>query len=492
MVAFKAFLVASLVSSAAALPAGQTALNNITNTTNLPGWADVQKAWAAVQKVDTGNDVWNRLAEMTDNFGPRLTGSAGYLKSLKWLSAQMKADKLTVFEQPVENVPTWTRGYEKLTLTSLPNRPNLNIPVIGLGNSYPTPLRGISGEVVAVSSLEALNTTSIKGKIALVNYSWSSYGRGSRIRSQAAVTAEKLGAKAVLIRSVTGYSQETLHTGFSTRAGLFREINSIPAAAISAEDANFLHRLYNNSLINPTKYRAPKIQLNLQSIYKNATTYNIFATLPGATRPEDVILIGGHFDSWDVGVGAGDDAANVFAAWEAIRLIQKSGIKLKRSIRVTGWANEESGSQGADKYVAYVQAENAKTDGERHIFDIESDFGIATPVGLSVEINTPAGAKAADALEAAAANDPTIVQLGWGNIQRGGQGASGADIARLGVLGIPVAGLITTEDNSYFNYHHSPADRMDVVDPKELFDVSRAFAFWAIVASELETPLGQI
>ncbi|KAI8818577.1 uncharacterized protein EV422DRAFT_537578 [Fimicolochytrium jonesii] len=456
------------------------------STINLPGWENVQKAWAAVQKVDTGSDAWDRLAEMTDTYGPRKTGTPGYLKSLKWLRDQLQADDLKIFQQPVPNVPTWTRKDESLTLISNKERPNFDIPVLALGSSFPTSKKGITGAVIPITSLAQLNTTDVRGKIVLVNYNWTGYGAASRIRSTAAQTVEAFGAKAVIIRSATSVSQRTVHTGFSRRAG-------IPAAAISPEDANLLQRLYKRSQTNPKKYPAPVVQLNLQSDYRNTTTYNIFADLPGTTHPKDLVLIGGHFDSWDVGVGAGDDGGPVFAAWEAIRLIKKSGIKLKRTIRLTGWANEESGSHGAAKYAEYVQAENKKRNGERHILAIESDFGVATPAGLTVESYFPAGEKALKVLQAAAQADALIQANHWGTVEGGGEGYSGSDTELLGAVGVPVAGFETTiTSDTYFAFHHSRADQMEVVNPRALYQNALAFAFWAIVASELDKPLGEI
>lgn len=453
---------------------------------DLSGWESVQKAWAQVEKIDTGSGVWNRLSDMVDRFGPRPTGSAGFNKSLNWLAAQLQADNITVEIQDVPDTPTWTRGKESLTLLHLPDRgSNINIPVLGLGMSSSTPAEGVTGEVVVVTSLDEVSKVNVKDKVVLYNYPWTGYGKARAIRSQCAVTAESYGAKAVLIRSVTGYSQKNLHTGVSKTAG-------IAAAAITVEDANFLHRLYNRSLADPAAHSVPRVRLNLQSQTTNTTSHNIFGTLPGFKFPNDIILIGGHFDSWDVGTGAGDDAANVFAAWEALRLIRKSGIKLKRSIRMTGWTNEEIATRGAAVYAEYIQAETNKPDGERHILAIESDFGVETPYGLTVETNTQAGKAAFRKLSLAGNATQSIADLGWGHIDESGAGSSGGDVALFGPLNVPVASFDTTITSAqYFNYHHSAADTMDVVDPVKLFQCTKAMAYWAIVASELEEPLGQ-
>ncbi|KAJ3185658.1 hypothetical protein HDU87_000282 [Geranomyces variabilis] len=458
---------------AASVPASAPTVNG----TALAGWADVQKAWLAVQMLpDSG--VWDRLAEMTDTFGPRKIGSAGYANSLKWLSDQLRADGLNVTNPDVPNIPTWARGPESLTLKSQPNRPNYNIPVLALGSSIPTPKSGITAAVVPVTSLAELNTTDVHGKIVLVNYPWTGYGAASRIRALAAETAQGFGAKAVIIRSATPVSQRTPHTGLSRRA-------NIPAAAISPEDANLLHRLYNRSLIDAHKYPAPVVSLNLASTYRNETTHNLFATLEGHTKPKEIVIIGGHLDSWDVGAGAADDAGNLFAAWESIRLIQKAGIKLKRSIRLTGWADEESGSSGAAEYTKYVQSETKKPDGERHVFAIEADFGIAAPTGFGVATDNEAGVKALPLFQAAGAADPFINAKGWGAVQ-GGDYAE-VDVSFLDDIGVPVAAPTTAmTSDRYFAFHHSQGDTVDVVKRDELFANAQAIAFWAIVASELD------
>ncbi|KAJ3162049.1 hypothetical protein HDU86_005747 [Geranomyces michiganensis] len=476
-IAFKFALLVSALSGAAHVASLPTVEPAVNGTTALAGWADVQKAWLAVQKLpDSG--AWDRLAEMTDTFGPRKTGTDGYTKSLKWISDQLRADGLKVMNPAVPNTPTWTRGAESLTLKSLPNRPNLNIPVLALGNSVPTPRNGITAPVVPIRALADLNTTDVRNKIVLVNYPWTGYGAASRIRSRAALTAQTFGAKAVIIRSATPVSQRTPHTGYSQRA-------TIPEAAISPEDANLLHRLYNRSRIDAAKYPAPVVTLNLASTFRNATTYNLFATLEGSVKPKEIVIIGGHLDSWDVGAGAGDDGGPLFAAWESLRLIQKSGIKLKRSIRLAGWADEESGSSGAAEYVKYVQSETQKPQGERHVFAIESDFGIAAPTGLGVSTENPAGTSALPLFQAASAADGFITANGWGDV-KGGDYAD-ADVAALADIGVPVASPITAmTSDRYFAFHHSQGDTMEVVNRDELFMNARAVAFWAIVASELD------
>ncbi|KAJ3171620.1 hypothetical protein HDU88_007700 [Geranomyces variabilis] len=471
-----AFVIASVFAGATHAANVPTLVPTV-NGTALAGWADVQKAWLAVQKLpDSG--AWDRLAEMTDTFGPRKIGSAGYANSLKWLSDKLRADGLQVTNPAVPNNPTWQRGAESLTLKSQPNRPNFGIPILALGSSIPTPQSGITAPVVPVASLAELNTTDVRGKIVLVNYPWTGYGAASRIRSRAAITAQDFGAKAVIIRSATPVSQRTPHTGLSRRA-------QIPSAAISPEDANLLHRLYNRSRIDAHKYPAPVVTLNLASTYRNETTHNLFATLEGHTKPKEIVIIGGHLDSWDVGAGAGDDAANLFAAWESIRLIQKAGIKLKRSIRLAGWADEESGSSGAAEYIKYVQNETKKPDGERHVFAIEADFGTATPTGLGVATDNEAGLKALPLFQAAGASDAFISSKGWG-VVAGGDYAE-ADVSFLDDIGVPVAAPTTAmTSDRYFAFHHSQGDTVEVVNRDELFMNAQAIAFWAIVASELD------
>jgi carboxypeptidase Q len=252
------------------------------------------------------SSAWNRLALLTDKFGPRLSGSKSLESAIDWIIAQMKSDGLqNVRGEPVM-VPHWVRGEESATLISPRATP---LHMIGLGRSVGTPAKGITAEVMVVTTFDELTrrAAEAKGKIVLFDAPFVSYGETVRYRGGAASAAGKVGAVAALIRSVSSYSMQNPHTGAMNYDTTVKA--RIPAAALSVEDAMMVHRMVN---------RGDKVVINLRmsaQTLPDAPSRNIVAEIVGSEKPDEIVVLGGHIDSWDVGPGAMDDGGGVVAAW---------------------------------------------------------------------------------------------------------------------------------------------------------------------------------
>ena len=403
--------------------------------------------------------AWNRTATLTDKFGHRLSGSKALEDALDWIITEMKNDGLeNVHGEPV-TVPHWVRGEESATLVS-PRSVRLNM--IGLGGSIATPAEGITAPLLVVNDLEELTArrSEVPGKIVLFDVPFTNYGATVRYRSIGAIEAARLGAVASLIRSVSSYSIQNPHTGamrYDTA------VKRIPAAALSTEDAMMLHRM---------QRRGDQLVLNLRMSARqlpDAQSRNVVAELRGSERPDEIVVMGGHIDSWDVGQGAMDDAGGSVAAWEALRVIKKLGLRPRRTIRVVLWTNEENGLRGA---TAYRDAHLAEID--KHVLAIESDNGVFKPSGYSIAGNDAAvetGRQIASLLAAIGATDA----------QRGGPQA---DVSPLADRGVPAASLIV-DGTRYFWFHHSAGDTMDKLSPREMAENVAAMAVLAYIAADM-------
>jgi carboxypeptidase Q len=278
------------------------------------------------------------------------------------------------------------------------------------------------------------------------------------------VEAAKAGAVASLIRSVTPYSQQTPHTGAMRYDSAVRKI---PHAAITVEDAQMLHRM---------SARGEKVTVKLYmeaQTLPDAPSRNVMAEVRGREKPDEIVVLGGHTDSWDVGQGAMDDAGGVVAAWEAVRLIKALGLQPRRTIRVVGWVNEENGLRGGTAYAAAHAAEVAK-----HVAAIESDGGTFKPLGF--------GFSGTDAAFATVQQIGKLLDpIGAGRITRGG---GGADIGPITEQGVPAFGL-NVDGTRYFWYHHTDSDTIDKLDPKELAECVATMAVMAYVLADLPEPL---
>jgi carboxypeptidase Q len=403
--------------------------------------------------------AWNRLAVMTETFGNRLSGTPALERTIDWVLAEMKKDGLqNVRGEPVM-VPRWVRGAESVELIT-PRR--LALPMLGLGGSIATPPGGITAEVLVVRTFEELQqkAAQAKGKIVLWDAPFTNYGQTVAYRATGAVAAARAGAVASIIRSVTPYSQRTPHTG-----GIRYDstVKKIPTAAITVEDAEMLHRMQD---------RGEKITLKLTmsaQTLPDAPSRNIVGELVGSERPDEVVVFGGHIDSWDVGRGAMDDGGGVVVAWEALRVLQRLGLRPRRTIRVVGWTNEENGTRGGN---GYRDAHKAQL--EQHVLAIESDEGTFKPQGFGF---TGSDAAYEIVKEAGA----LLEKIGAGQITKGG---GGADIGPIMQLGVPGMGL-TVDGTRYFWYHHTEADTIDKLDPHDMALCVATMAVMAYVIADL-------
>lgn len=412
-----------------------------------------------IQTALADSSAYDRLGRLVDGFGHRLSGSASLERAIDWILAEMKKDGLANPRTEPVKVPHWVRGAESVELIS--PRP-LALSMLGLGGSIGTTKAGITAPVLVVSSFEELDArkADAKGKIVLFDAPFTTYGETGRYRRTGAVAAAKAGAVAVLIRSVGPYGIQTPHTGSMTYDST---VTRIPAAALSMEHAMMLHRMQD---------RGEKVTVRLQMAamsLPDANSRNVMAEVVGSEHPEEVVVIGGHIDSWDVGQGAMDDGGGVVAAWEAVKLIQRLGLKPKRTIRVVGWTNEENGFRGATTY-----AENQGDQVANHVFAIESDEGTFRPHGFSFT-----GSDAA--LQILRQVGALLKPINADSISVGG---GGADIAPLMRQGVPGAAL-DVDGERYFWYHHTNGDTLDKLDPADFARCVAAFAVMAYVVADL-------
>jgi carboxypeptidase Q len=403
--------------------------------------------------------AYARLTELVDRFGPRLSGSDNLERALDWILEEMRRDGLEgVREEPVL-VPVWVRGKESAELLEpLPR----HLPMLGLGGSVGTPPEGITAEVLVVSSFDELaaRRQEARGRIVLFDVPFTTYGETVRYRGAGAVAAGRLGAVAALIRSVTPNSQQNPHTGAMNYAD---SVPRIPAAALTVEDAMLLRRLQDRG-----ERVVVRLTMGARTLPDRASR-NVVAEFRGRERPDEIVVLGGHTDSWDVGQGAMDDGGGVVAAWEAVRLLRQLGLRPRRTVRVVGWTNEENGLRGGDAY------RNAhRTELASHVLAIEADGGVFAPRGFGFQ-----GTDSAFALVARIA--PLLERIGAGAITRGG---GGADIGPIMREGVPGMGL-NVDGTRYFWYHHSDADTIDKLDPREMALCVAALAVMAYVVAEM-------
>jgi carboxypeptidase Q len=406
-----------------------------------------------IARATRDSAAWNRLAVLTETFGHRFSGSESLERAIDWTLAEMKKDGLDGVRGEPVMVPRWVRGTESVELVS-PRRQVL--PMLGLGGSVGTPASGISADVMVVSSYDDLRARSAdaRGKIVLFNVPFTVYGQTVAYRSGGAVAAARAGAVASLVRSVGPYSMRTPHTGGMAYND---SVPKIPHAAITSEDADMIARMVGRG-------QRVTVKLTMSArMMPDAQSRNVIAELRGSSAPDEVVVMGGHIDSWDVGRGAMDDAGGVVVAWEAIRLLKELGLRPRRTIRVVGWTNEENGLRGGN---AYRDAHRAELD--RHIAAIESDGGVFKPLGF--------GFTGSDSAYAIVRQIGTLLAgIGAGEIAKGG---GGADIGPIMALGVPGMGL-NVDGTKYFWYHHTDADTVDKLDQH---DVALCVATMAIMA----------
>ncbi|MDQ6662940.1 MAG: M20/M25/M40 family metallo-hydrolase [Acidobacteriota bacterium] len=387
----------------------------------------------------------DRLAYLCDRIGNRLSGSPALERAIVWAASEMtKAGLENVQTIPVK-VPHWVRGQESAALLSPVQRP---LFMLGLGDSVGTPPAGIDADLVVVSSFEELarlGREKIAGKIVLYNVPFTSYGKTVAFRSAGASKAAQLGAVAALVRSITPSSLRSPHTG----ALRYQEgAPKIPAAAVSIEDAETIQRLSDTG-------NTVRMHLAMEAhMEADAESANVIGELRGSEKPEEIVVIGGHIDSWDVGQGAQDDGSGCMAALEAVSLIRQSGLRPKRTIRVVFWTNEENGTAGAKAYRAWVGDKIGN-----HVAAIEMDEGAEKPLGFQVLLqgaSANAFARLKDLVK-------PLDAIQAGQIFRG-EGET--DIEPLMKSGVPGFGVRTVGAH-YFDWHHTNADTFDKIDPHD-------------------------
>ena len=396
--------------------------------------------------------AWNRLAELVDTFGNRPVGSASLEGAIDWIVAAMKKDGLdNVHTEPVM-VPHWVRGRESAMLLA-PHRAPLHM--LGLGRSVGTPAAGITADVLVVNDFADLHAHAeqAKGKIVLFDHHFDpakapfdAYGEAVIYRFAGADSAAAYGGVAALVRSVTPHSLSTPHTGAMGYGDTTAHAHHVPAAAITLEDADMLHRIQNRG-------QRIRVTLSMQAhMLPDAHSRNIIAEVRGTDHPDEIIVLGGHIDSWDVGQGAMDDGGGFVSAWEALRLIKQLGLKPRRTIRVVGWVNEEMGGRGANAYRDAHRAELPK-----HKFALESDNGAFTPKG--VRLTGP------DSLLPVVKG--FLAPLARIGVTQASMGDPEADVTPLAEAGVPALAL-DIDASRYFWYHHTDADMMSALDPHQV------------------------
>ena len=424
--------------------------------------------------------AWRQTAHLSNNIGPRLTGSAQAEKAVEYVAAELKALGLEVRLEKV-TVPHWVRGEETAALVQFPGmaqNTTQKIILTALGASVPTLATGLTAEVVVVRNfdeLQALGADKIKGRIVLFNYRFDqlmadqgrggeAYGQAVKYRSDGPSAAARLGAAAAIIRSVGGAEYRLPHTGQTDYA---KDAPKIPAAAMTAEDADLIASL------GPQGTVRMRLLLTPQTL-PDAVSHNVIGDLKGSEHPEQIVIVSGHLDSWDLGTGAIDDAAGVAVSMQVANLVQELGLRPKRTLRVIAWMNEENGLAGGKAYAKEHEKEIAN-----HFAAMEIDGGAGHPLGINY------ATKAAKPLLEPIAR---ILQDSGAGILNFSEHAGGADIGPLTKQGVP--GFSPIQDNrTYFHYHHTAADTLDKIVPHELAENAAVVAVTAYALANLEQPL---
>ena len=407
------------------------------------------------EALSNGNS-YEWLDYLSNQIGGRLSGSINYDRSVKWGKDELNTiDVDSVWLQPVM-IPKWVRGApEYAHIESSPGN-TISVPIAALGGSISTPSIGISANVIEVKNfqeLKMIGRDSIRGKIIFYNRpmdptlinTFQAYGGSVNQRTQGAIEAAKLGAIGVIVRSMTTSLDDYPHTGSMYYDGL--SLNQrIPAAAISTNGAELLSSML--SLNSNIKFFFRQNSKN----FPDVLSHNVIAQINGSEKPDEIIVIGGHLDSWDLGDGSHDDGAGIVQSMEVLRILKKLNYSPKRTIRVVLFANEENGLKGGTKY-----AEEAILNNEKHFFALESDAGGFTPRGFSFDTSDKE-------FKTIKKFESLFVKYGMNNFFIGG---SGADIGPLKNGEVILAGL-RPDTQRYFDYHHAASDTFDKINKREL------------------------
>src|SRR5438309_1183544 len=425
--------------------------------------------------------AFKQAAHLANNIGPRLTGSVQAAKAVEYVGGEMKAVGCDVRLEKVV-VPHWVRGVAIAELTQFHGQAagtTQKIVLCALGGSVSTPPEGINADTVCVHDFEELKSLpreKVNGKIVLFNHSFDkkiaaqghggeAYGQAVVYRSDGPVAAAKLGATDCLIRSVGGADYRIPHTG---QTNYEDGIPKIPAAAVTAEDADLIAYLVSQGETRMRLILTPKTLPDVESA-------NVIADIKGSEHPEQIIIVSGHLDSWDLGTGAIDDGAGVAVAMETAHLIQQLHFKPKRTVRMIAWMNEENGSRGSKQYEKDHAGEFAN-----HFAVNETDGGAGHPTGLNLKTN-PEVKKIFEPVAG------ILQEIGAGTLNLSEH--IGADIEPMEKVGVPAFSPMQ-DSRFYFDYHHTPADTLDKIVPRELQENAAvvAVAAYAFANAEQSMP----
>ena len=439
--------------------------------------ADLKRLQQAALNSDY---AYRQVAHLANNIGPRLSGSAQAQKAVEYVANELKGIGCQVQLEKVM-VPHWVRGEETAALVQFPGQTEnttQKIVLCALGASVATPAGGITAEVITVKDfdeLKSLPREKVAGKIVLFNCPFDkqmaaegrggeAYGEAVVYRSDGPSAAARQGAVACLIRSVGGADYRLPHTGQTKYAD---DAPKIPAGAVTAEDADLIVDLARQG---PVKM---KLLLTPQQL-PDVESANVIGDIKGSDHPEQIVIVSGHLDSWDLGTGAIDDGAGVAVSMEAANLIQKLHLKPKRTIRVIAWMNEENGLAGSKQY-----AKDHEKEWSNHFAAIETDNGAGHPIGINMK----------GKFEIKKLLTPVLAVL-----QESGAGGVnfvehvGADVEPMEKANVPAFSPIQ-DSRFYFNYHHTAADTLDKIVPKELAENSAVIAVLSYALANMEQPL---
>lgn len=412
-----------------------------------------------IQHELASSQAYETLSHLTDGIGQRLSGSPGAAAAVHWTTERFRAWGIDVRQERV-HVPHWVRGREEATL---PTQHDQKIVLTALGGSVATPPAGITADVVMVTSFDELKQlgAKVRGKIVFYDVpmdmelvrarrSFEAYGKAVVYRADGPSRAAQYGAAAVVIRSVGSDSLRTPHTG---ALHYDAKMPKIPAAAMTIEDAGLVHRLL---------ARKEHVRMHLVLTPKtlpDAMSANVVAEIRGTELPNEIVLLGAHLDSWDLGTGAIDDGSGVAMVMETMRLIKQMNVRPRRTIRAVLYMNEENGLNGGRQYWAAHKH-------EKHVAAIETDAGAAAPTGFTTTLK-------GEALAALQQHTAPLAAINANRFEVTPE--TGADTSFLVEAGVPGFGLVP-DPLHYFDYHHTPADTLDKIDPKELAQDSAAIA----------------
>ena len=416
--------------------------------------------------------AWTVLEALTTEIGPRLAGSANDARAVAWAQARFRTlgyDR--VWTEPV-TYPRWVRRGESAELVApYPQR----LVAAALGFSPGTPRGGLTASVVAFDSLDALKAAdpaAVKDRLVYVGVRMQAhrdghdYGQGSAVRTRGPAVAAAKGAAGFLLRSAGTDSDRLAHTGVTRWDDGGRRI---PAAALSHPDADLLEAALRRG--QPVRLKLV-LDCGIEGSYTGA---NVIGQITGSARPDEVVVLGGHLDSWDAGTGAIDDGAGVAIAMAAGHLIGEGTKRPQRSVRVIAFANEEMGLFGGR---AYAQAHRDEV--ARHVLGAESDFGAGRIWRLEASVKP----------EARGAIDQIMQVLAPLGVERGaGPGEGGPDLGAMHALGMAALGL-TQDGTRYFDWHHTANDTLDKVDPAALRQNVAVYAAWVYLAAQAQGDFG--